>query len=270
MIRQNGGTAMLDSWVQKTVLITIRTYPTPAWKGIEVSCTAGITDEGKWIRLFPMPYRSLPPQKRFRKYQWVTLRVKKATNDPRPESYHPDVDSIKILSEPLPTKLNWQKRKDIVFPLKAHCLCCLQNEREANGFPTLGIVKPKTISSFIIERSDNNWTPAQLSRLRQTSFFGQLPARELEKIPFNFSYRFRCDEPSCIGHELMCTDWEIGESYRQWVRQYGSEWEQFFRNRYETEMILANDTHFYVGTMHEHPGSWLIIGLFYPKYPKTE
>ena len=27
------------------------------------------------------------------------------------------------------------------------------------------------------------------------------------------------------------------------------------------------DTHFYVGTVHGHPNSWIIVGLFYP--PKT-
>jgi len=29
-------------------------------------------------------------------------------------------------------------------------------------------------------------------------------------------------------------------------------------------MIQRNDTHFYVGTVHKHPGTWIICGLFYP------
>jgi hypothetical protein len=32
-------------------------------------------------------------------------------------------------------------------------------------------------------------------------------------------------------------------------------------------MIEKNDTHFYVGTMHRHPDTWLIVGLFYPSKP---
>ena len=51
---------------QKRVLITVRTYPTPAKKGVEVSCTAGVTEEGKWIRLFPIPYRFMDPECSFR------------------------------------------------------------------------------------------------------------------------------------------------------------------------------------------------------------
>jgi len=41
-------------------------------------------------------------------------------------------------------------------------------------------------------------------------------------------------------------------------------WERKFRDRFETEMILENDTHFFVGTIHTHPSEWIIIGLFYP------
>ena len=29
-------------------------------------------------------------------------------------------------------------------------------------------------------------------------------------------------------------------------------------------MIEKFDTHFYVGTVHQHPKSWIIVGLFYP------
>jgi len=251
-------------WVSKRILITVRTYPTPAWRGVEVSCTAGITDEGEWIRLFPIPYRYLSPDKRFRKYQWIELNVKRS-NDPRLESYQLDIDSIKILSGPIQTDNNWQARKDIVLPLKSHCLCCLKAQLNKDGSPTLGIIKPKTINGFHIKRTNPNWSPEQLNKLAQLSFFDKQPRQNLEKIPYKFSYSFVCDEPNCRGHELMCTDWEIMQSYRSWRRQYGTNWERYFKDRYETEMIFINDTYFYVGTLRDHPLEWIIVGLFYPR-----
>jgi hypothetical protein len=33
-------------------------------------------------------------------------------------------------------------------------------------------------------------------------------------------------------------------------------------------MLNKNDTHFFVGTIHGHPQTWIIIGLFYP--PKAK
>ena len=63
---------------------------------------------------------------------------------------------------------------------------------------------------------------------------------------------------------MMCTDWEMAEAYRSWREKYGNSWEQAFRNRFEKEVIEKFDTHFFVGTVHQYPDSWIIVGLFYP------
>ena len=252
---------------KKKALIVVRTYPTPAKTGVEVSCTAAITENDEWLRLFPVPWRYLPEDQRFRKYEWVELSVAKATKDLRPESYKLRQDGIRILSHLAPGK-EWQARKEIILRLKAHCLCCLARERDERGFPTLGIVKPKKIERLIIEADTPTWTPAQLAVLRQEHLFAEKPKRELEKVPFKFKYKFWCDEPSCSSHTMTCTDWELGESWRKWSSEYGDNWEAKFRQRYETEMIEKYDTHFYVGTVHLHPGAWIIVGLFYPPFSR--
>ena len=248
----------------KRALIVVRTYPVPEEDGVESSCTAAVTENGEWLRLFPMPYRYLPQNQRFQKYQWIEVTVTKSS-DPRPESYRPKDDSIKILSSPLPSDNNWQARKNVLFPLKAPSLCALDRRREQNGHPTLGFFRPKTIERLqVVAAVPPDWTAAQLAILRQEHLFQKRPSRELEKIPFYFRYQFSCDDDTCTGHALMCTDWEMGESYRSWRQQYGEEWEEKFRQRYETEMIHERDTHFFVGTFKQYPWSWIIIGLFYP------
>jgi hypothetical protein len=73
--------------------------------------------------------------------------------------------------------------------------------------------------------------------LRQKHLFIDPPKHQLEKIPFRFYYQFSCNETDCRGHSLMCTDWEMSESYRQWRSDYGDGWEEKFRQRYETDMI---------------------------------
>lgn len=241
----------------------VRTYPTPAKTGVEVSCTAAITDKGEWLRLFPVPWRLLGEDQRFRKYQWVDVTVTKAS-DPRPESYRLKPDGIVIRSEPLSSAHEWRARKDVVLPLKAHCLCCLVKQRDLHGHPTLGIFRPELIERLTMTPESPNWTDSQLATLRQGHLFIENPKKELEKIPFGFRYEFRCAEQTCKGHKIICTDWEMGQSYRRWQSQYGDRWEAKFRQRYEADMIQKNDTHFYVGTIHGHPGTWIIVGLFYP------
>ena len=243
----------------------VRTYPTPAKQGVEVSCTAAITDKGEWLRLFPVPWRYLPTDQRFRKYQWVEVTVAKA-RDKRPESFKLAPGGIRIVSD-VPPDNAWQARRELVLPLRSHCLCCLMKERDSTGSPTLGIIKPKNIKRLVISPEEQIWTPAQLATLRQGHLFAEQPTKELEKIPFSFRYEFVCDHADCPGHKLMCTDWEMSEAWRRWSLEYGSNWEIKFRQRFEEEMIQKLDTHFFVGTIHQYPGTWIIIGLFYPPYP---
>lgn len=250
----------------KKALIVVRTYPTPATKGAEVSCTAAITEKGEWLRLFPVPWRYLSAEEQFRRYQWVELTVTKAS-DSRPESYKLKQNGIKILSEPLSTEKGWRARREIIEPLRAHCLCCLMKQRDAHKHPTLGIVRPKEIKKLIITTDSAEWTPAQLAILQQGHLFAEQPRERLEKIPFKFQYMFVCDEEDCPGHTMMCTDWEMAEAWRKWRSDYGENWEEKFRKRFEFEMIEKFDTHFFVGTIHQHPATWIIVGLFYP--PKT-
>lgn len=94
--------------------------------------------------------------------------------------------------------------------------------------------------------------------------FNNVPRNELEKLPYKFSYQFKCNNKEFLGHELECTDWELVASFLSWRRKYGREWEQKLREKYETEMALGKDTHFFVGTLNNHPGEWIIVGLFYP------
>ncbi len=247
----------------KRALIVVRTYPVPAKQGAEVSCTAALTDKGEWLRLFPVPWRLLAEDQKFRKYQWVDVEVVKAS-DTRPESYKLRPDGITIVSPKLSTRHGWRERKEIILKQRAHCLCCLVRERNANGHPTLGIFRPRSISKLAISEENPNWTESQLAILRQGHLFIASPPEELEKIPYAFRYEFQCDDDDCTGHKIICTDWEMGESYRKWRNDYGDGWEAKFRQRFETEMIHKNDTHFIMGTVHGHPQTWIIVGLFYP------
>ncbi len=257
----------MAGWSGKRILITVRTYPTPALQGVEVSCTAGITSDSKWIRLYPIPYRSLNEDRRFTKYEWIDVEVKKARGDVRPESYTPNLDTIRIGSK-VSRADAWRARREIIKPLLKPSLCEIQKERDQNGSPTLGIFKPGRIDRLVIQATDADWSADQLEKLNQTlSLFHNPPATQLEKIPFNFKYEFHCADTTCTGHSLSCTDWEAGQSYRKWRREYGAKWEAAFRQKYEQEMVEKFDTHFFVGNLHQFPTAWIVVGLFYPPCP---
>ncbi|HEY8686352.1 MAG TPA: hypothetical protein VIO57_12165 [Chloroflexota bacterium] len=245
------------------VLITVKTYPTPSAKYIETVCTAGVTDDGRFIRLYPIPYRMLQSPQRYKKYQWVRLKVQKRSADSRPESYSVDEESIEIENE-IGTAQAWKARRDIILPLRSPSIEDLRRQQQETRC-SLGLVRPARVSQFrIVDAKETDWTDDERAKLTRTPLFRSAPYRSLEKIPFEFRYQFTCDDPECNGHDMQVLDWEVAQSYRQWSRQYGARWREAMEKKYADELVTRRDLHFYVGTVSSHPATWTIIGLFYP------
>src|SRR4030067_486236 len=95
----------------KQILVTVKAYPNPSKKYGETVCVAGVDiNKQQGGRLYPIPYRDLDDNKKFEKYNLIEVKVHKATDDTRPESYKIDAGSIKIVDK-LDSKNNWEKRK---------------------------------------------------------------------------------------------------------------------------------------------------------------
>jgi hypothetical protein len=253
------------AWETKRVFIVVKTYPNPAHKGTEVSCTAAITEQGTWMRPFPVPFRLLDENRQFPRYSWIDVSVQKAS-DSRPESFNLNPDSIQIVRE-VGTAHMWRERKDLILPLKRHCLCCIKQEQQTQGAkaPTLGVFKPAAIEWLSIDPCAADWNAEEKMILSQKGFeFSKMPETPLQKVPFDFRYRFRCPEQNCNGHEPKCLDWELYQAYRSWSKKYGADWRAKLKQRFEQDVISNRDTYFFVGTFRAHPREWGIVGLFLP------
>lgn len=256
-----------STFTMEDILITVKSYPNPSAKYVESSCTAGLTRNREWLRLHPLPFRMLEDDKQFKKYQWIQAKIKKS-EDHRPESHKVDCDSIKVLDESLSTRHYWAQRRSFLEPLRRRSMEEIWQEQEKKKI-SLSFFKPKYIERLIIEPAEPTWSTKQLAALQQQNFFVPRENRSLEKVPYDFKYKYWCDDPNCKGHTQKIVDWEIYQSYRRWRAHYGPDkWEEKLRTRYEADMQNLCDTHFFVGTMLAHPTTWLIIGLFYP--PKTD
>jgi len=253
------------TYEKKKVLITVKTYPHPSSTYQELVCTAGVLEDGSFIRLYPVDFRYMPYWKWYKKYQWIEVEVNKHDKDHRKESYRPKIKSIKTVSEPLTTKNNWTERKKFVLAKGCQTMEELWGLQDVDK-TSLGIIRPREISDFIIEPCADEWKGQWQDVLKQNSLFGP-DKKPLEKIPFKFSYMFKCNDDRCNGHKMMIEDWEVGELYRNMKNKFNSAEiaaqkvkEKFF------DMICAPniDTHFFVGTVLSH-GTWVILGVFWPK-----
>jgi hypothetical protein len=254
------------------VLITVKTYPIPSSKYDELVCTAGVTECGDFIRLYPVNFRDLPYGKCYKKYQWIEVKARRHTGrDSRKESYRPDCETIKILGEPIPTvKGDWSERAKFVLAERAVSMEDLYDRQSADR-TSLGIFRPKRILDLEIADDDRAWKPSFLAALKQARIWEErsVSKEPPRKLPFRFSYRFECDDSRCKkNHRMMIEDWEVGALFWKLVDEGDSEKQaaEKVKGKFLGDLCGPNkDTHFYVGTILAHPKSWVIIGVFYPK-----
>ena len=253
------------------VLVLVKAYPNPSKTVAEAACIAGIDRQRRFVRLYPVPFRDLENEQQFQKYQWIRVKARKARSDSRPETYRPDLASIRVLGDPLPTIDDWATRREAVLPARVQSLCTLLAEQKRTR-RSLGMFQPAEVLDFTWEpEASPVWTPEERSLLTQQDLFLTRERKLLEKVPYAFRYRFRCvDCKARKGHHLKIVDWELAQQYRRLVRAELSEGVALRKLR---DNWLGNlcgpkrDTSFFVGNMQAFPNSFLVLGVFWPPKP---
>ncbi|MCK4850511.1 MAG: hypothetical protein KAT11_04125 [Phycisphaerae bacterium] len=246
------------------VLVTVKTYPLPSESYGELVCTAGVREDGSFIRLYPIDYRMRPYGQWYDKYQWIELEVEKNQKDPRPESFRPmPGTTITRIGKPILAKNNWAERKQYVLAKGVQNMCEL--EQSPLGERSLAIVRPSQVLDFTAEPCERDWKPKFKKLFEQKKLFGP-QQKPLEKIPYKFSYSFKCEAPSCKGHTKMIEDWETAQLFRKMRDKHGEELAiEKVKETFLCRMCAPQvDTHFFVGTILQY-NAWVILGVFWPK-----
>ena len=261
----------------------MKTYPTLSEKYDELVCTAGICEDGSWIRLYPLPFRKLDIEQKYRKWQWIEADVERNTSDFRPESYKVlNIDTIKVL-EPETTKVNWEERKRILLKSEKICTNLAELIKMAKEPPyhSLAIFKPTKILDFYFEPTERDWPKDKFERIqekaKQLSLF-QTPDEVAEefkvvrKLPYVFKYKFEDNRGK--KSNLMIEDWEIGTLYLNCLRNAnGDEGKALEKVREKYwDGFIAKDLFFFLGTRksdhHLALNPFSIVGVFYPPVDK--
>lgn len=246
------------------VLITVMTYPHPSRRYQETVCTAGVTESGKWVRLYPIDYRYRPEHQKFRKWQWVEVALAAWGHgtDQRAESREPDLSTLRILGEPISTRHNWRDRRAIIDRMPHHTVKELEGLYESKRI-SLGIVRPKRVLDLKATAVDRDWPPKYQALWSQLRLFGE--QKPLRKIPYKFQYVFECED-SDKPHQVMNEDWELGVLFLKEFDKKGSEEAaiESIRKKFLGEVCRQDkDTRFFMGTRHPY-NEWLIVGTFWP------
>lgn len=269
---------MVTVWAQPEiaqVLITVKTYPSPSDKYGETVCVAGVRlDRGdpEWIRLYPMKFRLAEWEQQFRKYEIIEIPVTRAGgSDPRPESMRPDQPRLRSVRQ-VDTKRNWAERRQLIRPLLgATTTCDLIAANQAVDYsqpaPSLGLVK--VIDAHVAVFDGEPWDEQQLNKVikaAQPDLFNPNGFKELQPAPFKVSVKYRCAHHACPGHAPSMLDWETGQAGRRWMMAKGRVLAKTdLLRKYEELLSDANDTHLYVGNLHQYRTSFSALGVWSPK-----
>lgn len=256
---------------KKKILITVKAYPNPSRKYGETVCCAGIDlSNSQLVRLYPIPFRDLDNDKKFKKYSIIEVNCSPPSDDKRPESLRVDSDSIKIIDCLDTDNKTWARRKSIVLKVPVKSMCQVYKDADPSIDLSLGLIKPTDISFEWAKQSLSNQKNREACYAQLSLFNKQKKA--IEEIPLDFYYKFKCaNAAECPGHKLSIIDWELRQSYRQWRMRY-PEKEVLLQKIEQKWLDIADttkrDVYFYVGNMKRFRNTFMVLGVFYPQKTK--
>ena len=260
---------------KERVLITVKTYPTLSRKYGETVCTAGVREDGTWVRIYPVPFRRLDEAEQYRKFDWLECGLVRHSSDPRPETFRPaDENELQPVGH-IDTASNWRERRRILLETARvyDRLDDLIAGAKANHI-SLAVFRPTRIADFIWEEETREWDPQKLREMRdlhnQLDLFADNSWRRtfeiIPKLPYSFSYRF--EDAAGKKSEIQVLDWEVGALYWNCLRSTnGDEPKALAKVRQKYfDSFLKTDLHFFLGTTQQFhfvaPNPWVIVGVF--------
>jgi hypothetical protein len=257
------------------ILITVKTYPTLSKKYGETVCTAGIREDGSWVRLYPVPFRRLDEKEQYSKFDWIELDLVRNAADCRPESHRPyDPKAIRVVGH-IKTDDQWRERRMLALetpPVYDRLEPLLKGAKDNEL--SLATFKPTRILDFVIEECERDWDAAKVAAMRNNAAQGELFEEDawrqtfnlMPKLPYDFSYKF--EDADGRKSTLRVLDWETGQLFWSCMRSCGNNEQaalEKVRQKY-VDQFLKTDLHFFLGTMQQFhgfsPNPWVIVGAF--------
>lgn len=266
--------------MKKKILITVKTYPTYSTKYDELVCTAGVDEDGKWWRLYPIPFRKLQKDTQYKKYDWVEVDAVNHSGDPRPESLRlvdmNDPDAIKVVGKVEPKK-EWKLRDQYCLANVYTNMSTLIADSNIKGDKvSLATFKPAKFISCKAEPNDVELSAKQKASLAQQSMFSDVKSMSdlMPRIPFKFKYTFIDEDGKQSSMRIL--DWELNQLYLNVKRRKGTDEAARLAviEKYSLFMNGDYDTHLFLGTTQSRHGlasnPFTIIGVYYPKRKKSD
>lgn len=240
------------TWRREKILIIGKTYPSPSRQQLETVCTGGISESGEWRRLYPVRFRYLGDEQKYRDWQWIEVEVRKYPRDPRLASHEIREATLRVVGQEATRENRWSR----VQPMLAESMEEVW-ARQANDLHgvTMSAVEAEYLD-ITWQAVSRDWEGKQLEALQQRELF--IEKKPLSKVPYDLYLHWRCvNNTACKTHRMRVLSWGINQAILNWPARYGSEEASLLKLRetYERECAKGRFIVF-VGTLRHQLKTW--------------
>jgi hypothetical protein len=240
----------MSKLLNEEVVVLVKAIPQVGSKHGETVCCAGVTRDFQWRRLYPIRFRHLQQDSKFARWQFLRYRAHQTGTDLRPESRRVHEESIEPGNE-LPQKERAEFVDRLIVPSAKHA---------ADLGRTLTLVRPKRYEFSIkpMKPADHaNLCAAYASVGRQSSWLD----KELAAFkPPAFHFRVTFEDADGL-HRHQCGDWETVAAFSRFKASYGEQRAINDLTRIYNEEYQQGGVVIALGTVHQRPKQWLLLGL---------
>jgi hypothetical protein len=259
------------------LFLTVKIYPGFSTTDERMLYTAGVRQNGSWIRIAPLRFERKPFKDQYQKYDLIEMDLVRDKNDKRGETFHPRRRGTpyKVL-ESVGYENNWEFRKKFALQnVYVGMKRLIDDSRDEDNPLSLATFKASRLVNFFWEPVKDEWTEREEAWLNERNVLERRDGtlKVVRKLPYLFSYVF--EDVNGTESTLMVDDWELGQYYWQCLKQRkGDETAALkdVKNRYLFEFSRDREVYFFLNTTrisHQHASNpFFIAGVFYPKREK--
>lgn len=216
----------------------------------ETVCCAGVTVNGEWRRLFPVPFRRL--DEKFKRWNLIQFKWRTALpKDQRKESRRIQENSIKVIGS-----LQASSRARLL----GRVIVASTDEAVSRG-QTLALIRPSNVRFDAVRKTNLQIAEekrAYASAVAQSSFLDD-ELRALEPCPYSFVLKYNTSDQK--SHRATSDDWETAAMFYKFRNLYGEvsaleKMKETFENLYPSKGVA-----FAMGTHSKYPKTWLLVGI---------
>jgi len=242
-------------------IVLIKANPHLSSSHFETVCCAGVGEDGLWRRQYPVSFRILEDEQKFKRWSWIEYEYIEPKNDNRKESQKVQDKSIRVIGQ-----AKQRTKESALQRLTFHSF-----KKPEENEDSLTLIRPSKSEFYWKERTQDDLTRTAKKHAAvtdQMSLFYK-DAEPLHQCPYSF--HFRWTDEFGVEWNSTCDDWESSATFFNRRRLMKSEdlalesMSQTFNQTYpEKGMVLAFSTH------SRRNWQWLLVGILRSDFPESE